>query len=60
VRKSILDKKVATEKELEAIDQKVNAQVEESVKFAEESNYPDPSEAMKDIYEQQDYPFVLD
>jgi pyruvate dehydrogenase E1 component alpha subunit len=60
VRKSILDKKVATEKELEAIDQKVNAQVEESVKFAEESNYPDPSEAMKDIYEQQDYPFVVD
>jgi pyruvate dehydrogenase E1 component alpha subunit len=60
VRKSILDKKVATEKELEAINQKVNAQVEESVKFAEESNYPDPSEAMKDIYEQQDYPFVLD
>jgi pyruvate dehydrogenase E1 component alpha subunit len=60
VRKSILDKKVATEKELEAIDQKVNAQVEESVKFAEESNYPDPAEAMKDIYEQQDYPFVLD
>lgn len=60
VKHTILTKKIATEKELEAIDQKVNAQVEESVKFAEESNYPDPSEAMKDIYEQQDYPFVVD
>jgi pyruvate dehydrogenase E1 component alpha subunit len=34
--------------------------VEESVRFAEESAYPDPSEALKDIYEQQDYPFITD
>jgi len=60
VRKSILDKKIATEKDLDAIEQKVNAQVEESVKFAEESNFPDPSEAMKDIYAQEDYPFITD
>jgi pyruvate dehydrogenase E1 component alpha subunit len=60
VRKAILDKKIASEKELEAIEQKVNAQVEESVKFAEESKYPDPSEAMKDIYAQEDYPFITD
>jgi pyruvate dehydrogenase E1 component alpha subunit len=60
VRKSILQKKYATEKDLEAIDQKVIAQVEESVKFAEESNYPDPSEALKDIYAQTDYPYITD
>ncbi len=60
VRKAILDKKIATEKDLEAIEQKVNAQVDESVKFAEESNFPDPSEAMKDIYAQEDYPFITD
>ena len=60
VRKSILDKKFATEKELEAIDQKVIGQVEESVKFAEESKYPDPSEALTDVYVQSDYPFILD
>jgi len=34
--------------------------VDESVKFAEESNFPDPSEAMKDIYAQSDYPFITD
>ncbi len=60
VRKSILDKKFATAKDLEAIEQKINAQVEESVKFADESNYPDPSEAFKDIYAEPDYPFIMD
>jgi pyruvate dehydrogenase E1 component alpha subunit len=59
VRKTILDKKFATESELEAIDAKVIGQVEESVKFAEESNFPDPKEALTDVYEQQDYPFIF-
>jgi len=60
VRKTILEKKIATEKDLEAIEQKVNGQVEESVKFAEESKYPDPSEALHDIYAEPNYPFILD
>ncbi|MEJ0054795.1 MAG: hypothetical protein WDN75_03575 [Bacteroidota bacterium] len=42
------------------IDNKVHTQVEESVKFAEESNFPDGKEALTDIYVQEDYPFVLD
>lgn len=60
VRGVILERKYATEKELEAIVERVNAQVEDSVKFAEESNYPDPKEAMTDIYMQADYPFTTD
>jgi pyruvate dehydrogenase E1 component alpha subunit len=60
VKKVILDKKFATEKELEAIDQQIIGVVEESVKFAEESKYPDPSEALKDIYAQADYPYITD
>ncbi|MBX2901217.1 MAG: pyruvate dehydrogenase (acetyl-transferring) E1 component subunit alpha [Cyclobacteriaceae bacterium] len=60
VRATILNKKIATKQELEAIEQKVNAQVEESVKFAEESKYPDPSEALTDVYYEADYPFILD
>src|SRR5688572_23028567 len=50
VKRKILEKKYASEKQLEEIDQKILDQVEESVKFAEESKYPDPSEALKDIY----------
>jgi pyruvate dehydrogenase E1 component alpha subunit len=60
VKKTILAKKLATEKDLDAIDQKILGQVEESVKFAEESPYPDPSEALTDIYVQTDYPFAID
>ncbi|HEY5916202.1 MAG TPA: thiamine pyrophosphate-dependent enzyme, partial [Chryseolinea sp.] len=60
VRKSILDKKMATEKDLDAIDEKIIAQVEESVKFAEESKFPDVSEALTDVYVQSDYPFIMD
>lgn len=60
VRRTLLDKKMATEKDIEAIGKRVDEKVEESVKFAEESNYPDPSEAMKDVYSQADYPYITD
>ncbi len=60
VRRTLLDKKMATEKEIDAIGKRVEEKVEESVKFAEESNYPDPGEAMKDVYSQADYPYITD
>ncbi|MCC5921221.1 MAG: pyruvate dehydrogenase (acetyl-transferring) E1 component subunit alpha [Cyclobacteriaceae bacterium] len=58
VKKAILDKKIATEEDLKEIDKKVKQQVEDAVKFAEESDYPDPSEAFKDVYAQADYPYL--
>ena len=60
VRKLILDGKVASEKDLAAIDAKIKDQVAEAVQFAEESAFPDPSEAYKDVYAQTDYPFLED
>jgi pyruvate dehydrogenase E1 component alpha subunit len=60
VKATILEKKFLSEKELDAIEQKVLAQVEESVKFAEESPLPDPSDAFKDVYAQTDYPYITD
>ena len=60
VKNTILKGKIASEEELAKIVQKVKDQVEESVKFAEESNYPSPDEAFKDIYAQNDYPFITD
>ncbi|MEQ6121489.1 pyruvate dehydrogenase (acetyl-transferring) E1 component subunit alpha [Reichenbachiella sp. MALMAid0571] len=60
VRHLILDGKIATEKDLEAIDNQIKEKVEESVKFAEESAFPDPSEAYKDVYAQSDYPYLED
>jgi len=60
VRSVILKNKYASEDELKSIDDKVKGQVAESVKFAEESNYPDPSEAFKDVYVQEDFPFITE
>lgn len=60
IRKALLDMKFATEKDIEAIDQKVAAQVEESVKFAEESPFPEASEAFTDVYQEPDYPLITD
>ena len=45
---------------IEAIDEKVKSVVDECVKFAEESPWPDNDELLKDVYQQADYPFILD
>ena len=46
--------------DLDAISERVKSEVDESVKFAEESPWPDISEVYKDIYVKQDYPFIVD
>ncbi len=60
VTNTILANKYATEAELKAIDDKITAIVEGSVKFAEESPWPDDSEVLKDVYIDQSYPFIVD
>ncbi len=49
-----------TEEEIEVINERVKNEVAESVKFAEESPWPDDDELLKDIYKQEDYPFIMD
>jgi len=60
VRKTILENNFATEATLQEIDEKINGIVEASVKFAEESPWPDDSELLKDVYIDQHYPFIVD
>lgn len=60
VSKNILDNNFATEAELKAIDDKITLIVDASVKFAEESPWPDDSEVYKDVYIDQNYPFIVD
>ena len=50
----------ASEKEIEAIKSRVDAEVAESVKFAEDSPFPDDDELLKDVYAEADYPFITD
>jgi len=60
VKNTILEKKYADEAWFEEIAAKVKEEVEDSVKFAEESPFPDADELYKDVYAQEDYPFILD
>lgn len=60
VTKTILENNFATQEELNAIDAKVTKIVEDSVHFAEESPFPDDSEVLKDVYVDDNYPFITD
>ncbi|MBK9730068.1 MAG: pyruvate dehydrogenase (acetyl-transferring) E1 component subunit alpha [Chitinophagaceae bacterium] len=57
---TIYKNKYATESDIAAINERITEEVNESVKFAEESPYPDPSEIYSDNYMEADYPFLAD
>lgn len=60
VLNTLKKKKWINDAEIDAIDEKIKAIVEESVRFAEESPYPDASELYKDVYVQDDYPYIIE
>lgn len=57
---TIKENNFATDEEIKAIDDRINAVVEESVKFAEESPFPEESEVYGDVYMDKNYPFIKD
>lgn len=58
--KTIYDNNLASEDEIRAINERADKAVADSVKFAEESPWPDDSEVLKDIYIDSNYPFITD
>jgi len=60
VSKTIVENNYASAAELKAIDDKISLIIEASVKFAEESPWPDDSELLKDVYIDSSYPFIVD
>lgn len=60
VLKTIIDKKYASQAEVDEINKRVADQVAESVKFAEESPWPSDDELLKDVYVDKEYPFIVD
>ena len=60
ILKTIHENKFTTEEAIKTIDARVEKAVAESVKFAEESPWPDNSEVLKDVYVDQNYPFITD
>ncbi len=57
---TILKKKYATQADLDAISARIDAEIDECQKFAEESPFPDDSELFKDIYAEENYPFLVE
>lgn len=49
-----------TDADIDIVNERVKHEVEESVQFAEESPWPSDDELLKDVYVQQDYPFIVD
>ncbi|MBC8464580.1 MAG: pyruvate dehydrogenase (acetyl-transferring) E1 component subunit alpha, partial [Bacteroidetes bacterium] len=60
VLETIKEKKYATEKEIENINQEVKAIIANAVQFAEESPFPTEQDLYDSVYEQADYPFIKD
>jgi len=57
---AIVENKYADDAWFAEVEAEVKKVVDDSVKFAEESPYPSVDELYKDIYVQEDYPFVMD
>jgi pyruvate dehydrogenase E1 component alpha subunit len=48
------------DEEINTINERVKAEVEESVSFADQSPFPDDNQMYRDIYAQVDYPYIMD
>jgi pyruvate dehydrogenase E1 component alpha subunit len=60
VLRVIKENNYATEAEIAEIDSKIKLTVDDCVEFAENSPWPDVSEVYKDIYTDENYPYILD
>jgi len=60
VLKTLIDNNWIDDAGIEKLDENIKALVEESVKFAEESPYPEPDELYKDVYAEPNYPFIIE
>src|SRR5687767_10321020 len=60
ILQTILSNNLSTDQDIEVINKRVDDIVAKSVKFAEESPWPDDSEVLKDVYVDKNYPFITD
>lgn len=60
VFQTILQQKHASQEDINSINARVDDIVNESVRFAEESPWPDDDEVLKDVYVDKNYPFIVD
>jgi len=58
LEETILSNQIASEEELLIIKDHIKAEIDNAIKFAEESPFPDQAELFSDNYMQEDYPFL--
>ncbi len=56
----IAKNKWMAETDFETLENKIEAHIAEAVEFAENSPWPSPDELYKDVYVEEDYPFIMD
>jgi pyruvate dehydrogenase E1 component alpha subunit len=56
----VKEKQILAKLDEKEANEKIKAIVDESVKFSEESPWPDASELYTDVYIQSDYPYIRD
>ncbi len=56
----ILENGIATEEEIQAIRDRIKAEIDDCIEFAEQSEYPAGSTLYEDNYVQADYPYIRD
>ncbi len=56
----IKENKWMTEKEIKEVEEWVKKEVEESVEFAESSPYPEGKELYEDVYQEPNYPYIVE
>jgi pyruvate dehydrogenase E1 component alpha subunit len=60
IQNKIVSEKIASQKEVDAIIDAINTEIDNAMEFAENSSYPLPSELYEDNYTQKDYPYITD
>lgn len=58
--KNIVDNKIATQSQIDAIKESIETELKEAMEFAEKSPLPLASELYDDNYVQKDYPYIMD
>ena len=54
--KKLLEEKLCTQQELDAIKEKANKTIEDATQFGVDSAWPDPADLAKDVYVEESYP----
>ncbi len=60
IQEKLVKEGIATQKEVDAVIDAINIEIDQAMEFAENSDYPLPSELYEDNYTQKDYPYITD